>query len=123
MREFDFEVAKSGKPVRTRDGRKARIICTDRVGTTYPVVALVTQKGGYEGLMTFTTGGCLHSPESPTDYDLVMETVRREGWVNVVRFGQECNVGCLYRTKEDALRHVDAGGNGYVATVRIEWEE
>jgi hypothetical protein len=30
------------KPVQTRDGRKARILCTDRTGGLYPVVGLVS---------------------------------------------------------------------------------
>lgn len=32
------------KPVQTRDGRKARIICTD-AASPLPIVALVTDKG------------------------------------------------------------------------------
>lgn len=31
LKEFDIEAAKAGKPVCTRDGRKARIICFDRM--------------------------------------------------------------------------------------------
>ena len=30
LKEFDLEAAKSGKPICTRDGRKARIICFDK---------------------------------------------------------------------------------------------
>lgn len=45
MSKFDVS-----KPVQTRDGRKARIICTDRQytderGEPWPIVALVTIKG------------------------------------------------------------------------------
>ena len=35
------------KPVQTADGRKARVICTDR-GGTYPVVVLVARDDGAE---------------------------------------------------------------------------
>ena len=45
LKEFDLEAAKDGKPVCTRDGRKARIICFDRKfyhdGYNYPIVAMV----------------------------------------------------------------------------------
>ena len=40
MKEFDLELAKAGFPVKTRDGKKARILCFDRIAST-PIVALV----------------------------------------------------------------------------------
>lgn len=39
---FDLEQAKAGKPVCTRDGRKARIICFNaKTLCDYPIIALV----------------------------------------------------------------------------------
>lgn len=40
LKEFDLEAAKAGKPVCTRDGRKARIICFD-AKCNKPIVALI----------------------------------------------------------------------------------
>lgn len=40
LKPFDLEVAKAGKPVCTRDGRKARIICFD-AKCNKPIVALI----------------------------------------------------------------------------------
>jgi hypothetical protein len=40
MKEFNLEEAKEGKPVCTRDGRNARIVCFDLKGT-YPIMALL----------------------------------------------------------------------------------
>ena len=40
LRPFDLEAAKAGKPVCTRDGRKARIICFD-AKCNKPIVALI----------------------------------------------------------------------------------
>ena len=40
LKEFDLEAAKAGKPVCTRDGRKARIICFD-AKYDKPIVALI----------------------------------------------------------------------------------
>lgn len=55
------------KQYRTRDGRKVRVLCVDRVGN-YPVVALL---GDGESLFTFTAEG-KHFPESGKHYlDLV----------------------------------------------------
>lgn len=41
LKPFDLEAAKAGKPVCTRDGRKARIICFDLKNDEYPIVAAV----------------------------------------------------------------------------------
>lgn len=46
LKPFDLEAAKAGKPVCTRDGRKARIICYDRQSDHgFPLVALVESTG------------------------------------------------------------------------------
>ena len=42
---FDLEAAKQGKPIYTRDGRKARIICFDRINAR-PILALVSSTDG-----------------------------------------------------------------------------
>lgn len=44
MKPFDLEAAKAGKPVCTRDGRKARIICFD-AKCIKPIVALIQGSG------------------------------------------------------------------------------
>jgi len=44
------------KPVQTRDGRKARIICTDRNDADFPIVALVDD-GVYEEPKTYDSEG------------------------------------------------------------------
>ena len=45
LKPFDLEAAKAGKPVCTRDGRKARIICFDRIDAR-PILALVSSTDG-----------------------------------------------------------------------------
>ena len=50
LKEFNLEAAKSGKPVCTRDGRKARIICFDAKGDK-PIIALVEAKGNKDALI------------------------------------------------------------------------
>lgn len=41
MKKFNLEEAKAGKPVITRDGSEARIICFDMKNDLYPIVALI----------------------------------------------------------------------------------
>lgn len=45
------------KPVQTRDGRKARILCTDMVNPHYPVAAVVTFADGIEVARMYTRDG------------------------------------------------------------------
>ena len=47
LKPFDLEAAKAGKPVCTRDGRKARIICFNAKRDA-PIIALVTTNYGKE---------------------------------------------------------------------------
>lgn len=74
MKPFNLDKAKAGKPVCTRGGRKARIICFDaKSGTKNDVclVTLVTEEGGIERVCTHNNEGkYFHSWKS--DSDLMM---------------------------------------------------
>lgn len=50
---FDLEQAKAGKPVCTRDGHKARIICFDAKLENYSIIALVKKKRFHTGIFTY----------------------------------------------------------------------
>ena len=77
LREFDLEAAKSGKPVCTRDGRKARIICFDAKCADTPIVALVSRNDG-EILLRHYKDGKL-SVDKDSDADLMMLPEKKEG--------------------------------------------
>ena len=114
LKPFDLEAAKAGKPVCTRDGRKARIICFDRKDNT-PIVALIERVDGIEILQCFYNDGkCFHDVTS--DNDLMMLTEKKEGWVNVY---SNC-LGGPYESKECALKQKM---KDCIATVKISWEE
>lgn len=53
VKEKEFDPT---KPVQTRDGRKARIICTD-LKDTKPLVVLVARENGIEDIQTYTMEG------------------------------------------------------------------
>lgn len=106
---FDINLAKAGKPVCTRDGRKARIICFDREGGT-PIVGLI-QEDGFEAVATFNEDGfCLTNGA----YNLMMLPEKKEGWVNVYKKS-------IYKTKEDAFNRRDK--ENYLMTIKVGWEE
>lgn len=56
MEPFNLEEAKAGKPVCTRDGRNARIICYDYKNDVYPIIALV-ETDGSESIFSCTIKG------------------------------------------------------------------
>ena len=123
LKSFNLEAAKSGKPVFTRDGRKARIICFDRKDNT-PIVALIECVNGAEILQCyFNNGKCCH--DATSDYDLMMLPEKKEGWVNVHKSGYDdfpavIGAGYIYNTKEEAINN--ANPDTIIETVKIQWE-
>lgn len=119
LRHFDFEAAKLGKPVCTRDGRKARIICFDAKGSM-PIVALISN-GDDENLHRYYNSG---SNYVDNDYDLMMLPEKKERWMNVYRNkkGEYWFEQVLFSTKKEATDFVHDHAQ-YVTTVKVEWEE
>lgn len=112
LKPFDLEQAKAGKPVCTRDGRKARIICFDRDWDRH-IVALVSDSLG-ESVHYYLSNGKFDF-DKQNDDDLMMLPEKKEGWVNVYK-------DSVYNTKEEAL----AGRSecrGYIDTIKLSWEE
>lgn len=125
LKPFDLQKAKAGKPVCTRDGRKARIICFDaKRKDEKSIIALVPSKDypGFEDLIAYPNNGNYHGGHE-NDGDLMMFPEKKEGWVNVYYDNDaSSHRGCryIYDTKERAVK--EAGSN-YITTVKINWEE
>ena len=126
LKPFDLEAAKAGKPVCTRDGRKARILCFDRFccDEISTIVACVLSKDGKdENVIIYSSDGFMVDKQHPCDDDLMMLSEKKEGWVNVYyNHDASSHRGCrfIYDTKEQAVK--DAG-SAYITTVKINWEE
>lgn len=116
LREFDLEAAKAGKPVCTRDGRKARIICFDTKGDPCPIIALV-EENGIEAAYHYDKNG--QNAYNKSKLDLMMLPEKKEGWVNVYKGGLLDTKS--YNTKKEAFDK--ASPEDYVDTVKINWEE
>ena len=122
LKPFDLQKAREGKPVCTRGGRKARIICFDRKDNTQ-IVALIERDNHEEVLQCyFDNGRCCCDVTS--DYDLMMLPEKKEGWVNIYnRYSAELTSdGYFYFTKEEALSNIENDGT-YVKTIKMSWEE
>lgn len=106
------------RPIITRDGRSARIICTDRVGK-WPIVALISNNGE-EIICSFTTNGKKYIQEIEKS-DLFFAPKKKCGWVNVYKYvSGNTHLGEIYDSKEEAKTH---HGDAYLTTIKIEWEE
>ena len=111
LKPFDLEKAKLGKPVCTRDGRKARIISCSLRNKNFPIAAIVEDEE--ENVYQFEANGVCD--EHDENLDLMMLPEKKEGWANVYK-------DSVYDTKEEAL----AGKSEcrtYIDTIKISWEE
>ena len=129
LKPFNLKDAKSGKPVCTRDGRKARIICFDLKNYEYPIVAAVGNDSS-EILFSYTINGKI-ADGIESDKDLMMLPEKKEGWINVYKreseyiCENECNVStgiAVYKSEGDAKRDIDKS-EIYINTIKIIWEE
>ena len=117
LRPFDLQKAREGKPVCTRDGRKARIICFDRrlfyKNVSYPILALVECSDGEDDVCGYNEKGKVLIEDS-AEYkdDLMMLPEKKEGWININK-----DAG-LFKSKEEAERNCT---KDYVP-VRVEFE-
>ena len=131
LKPFDIQKAREGKPVCTRDGHKARIICFDYNGETgdYPIVALVHYNKGnkcYERVLKYTSDGLFNKyGDCQHDDDLMMLPEKKEGWINIIKTedGVYCCKGELHSDYNDAfIENINVLDNRGI-TVKIEWEE
>ena len=117
LKPFNLEEAKEGKPVCTRDGRKARIICFDLKNEDNPIVAAIVNHS-IENLFYYTKNGKLIDGIE-SDEDLMMLPEKKEGWVNVYKDGLLDTKS--YPTKKEAFDK--ASPKDYVDTIKINWSE
>ena len=119
LKPFNLEAAKAGKPVCTRDGRKARIICFDKKYIR-PIVALVDHwdeaDEEVEGIIECHNDGYYNCREIPSPNDLMMLPEKKEGWVNIYEDMR------IYVSEEGAKMGISPERT-YITTIKVEWEE
>ena len=130
MKQFNLEeyLANPSRKVVTRNGRSARIICTDRVDKEYKLVALV-MKDDTECMCAYNTNGRVYKNDT-NSLDLFFAPEKHEGWVNIYKAGvQRETLGYLqtryvgssiWPTEVAAKAAADADD---IVTIKIEWEE
>ena len=126
MKQFNLQeyLANPSRQVVTRDGRKVRIVCTDRAGLNVkPIVALITLPNGDEVIKTFWNNG-FETTAIEGENDLFFASEKHEGWIIINKYpdGVRDTNGIIYHTKSDIPNKPQVGTHR-VATIKIEWEE
>ena len=123
MEQFNLEkyLANPSRKLVTGDGRKVKILCTNRK-STYPIVALVeNHDSDNESVYSYRENGLYSIFSQSEQNNLFFAPEKHEGWVNVYEEGTNRYLeGCICVTKEEAKR---IRGYGYITTIKIEWEE
>lgn len=131
MKQFNLEeyLANPSRKIITRDGRSARIICTD-AKIAYgegecPIIALIQKDEKYEELpYAFQKNGSYFQCKTD-DKDLFFAPEKHEGWVNLLKdFNGNAFIddSGIYELKEEAEKAMEYCSN-YMTAIKIEWEE
>ena len=129
MKQFNLEeyLANPSRKVVTREGKPARIICTDAKFENYPIVALIENKL-IEGecLLCYTKEGKIYLDNGLSGVDLFFAPEKKEGWINIFKGDSNdkrfLGYTRIFKTKENA-EEAGEGVSGYITTIKIEWEE
>ena len=124
MKPFNLNeyIENPSRKVVTREGRNVRIICTD-ANRECPILALLTAYDGSEVIYEYTKNGVI-TDDGECNLDLFFDTVKKDGWINLFRRGDEIEVGFVLGTKEEAMSILGRRPRkDYITTIHIEWEE
>lgn len=124
MKQFNLQeyLKNPDRHVVTRDGKDAKIICTDGSNKTYPIFALIQNKEGKDVLSYTNDGMNVKGYESP--FDLFFATEKKSGWINLYKSGNNVIFGSNrpYNSEELAKDNIMLAFD-YITTIKIEWEE
>ena len=124
MKEFSLEeyLKNPDREVVTRDGRKVRIICTDRKNhDSHPIIALVETDEDDERVRSFKIDGKWSIDGLENYLDLFFAPEKHERWINLYKDNDNIYASMdTFETKEDAEA---LSCSTCIATVKVEWEE
>lgn len=124
MKQFSLDeyLKNSNRKLITRDGKSVRIICLDRKGANYPIIALIDNEKGSEYMMTYDSNGRSYCSIIDAPYDLFFAPEKKEYWLNIYR--DACGVpfsGGSYKTEKEAIKNKSLFSD-YIDTVKIEYD-
>ena len=128
MKQFSLDEyhKNPSKPLVTRSGLSARIVCDDAPGD-FPIVAIIDKMSTVDNCVThvaYRKNGLINPDGIHSPYDLFFASKKCEGWVNVFKNddGENFVTYSIYKSKEDAERE-EKQRSDYIASVEIKWEE
>lgn len=125
MKQFSLEeyIKNPSRKIVTRDGKEARIVCTDKKGR-YPIIALSqVLDDDDEEIHSYTKSGKMFM-SIDSNADLFFAPEKHEGWVNVYKDGNMYSFGDThpYATEKEAKRYSYIYSD-YVCTIKVEWKD
>ena len=123
MKQFNLEeyLKNPDSEIVTRDGRKVRILCTDRKGDT-PIIALVNDANdGQEYGYAFYSDGKFFR-DGGDELDLFFAPSKNTDYINLYRDESVYFLGAVY-TSEEYAKNIAKGNDQYITTIKVEWEE
>lgn len=129
MKEFSLDeyLKNPDREVVTRDGRKVRIICTDRKSyMDFPVVALVMENEGNEYTESYRKNGSWSWSGLQNKMDLFFAPIKKEGWINIYRITDDDlnGMAAIHNTEQEAKDNIlKLDSLCYITTIKVEWEE
>lgn len=125
MRQFDLDkhLKNPNRKVVTRDGRSVRIVCTDMIGTSYPILAVCRVDPTHDCYYSYTLNGKHNNVDS--HLDLFFAPEYKEGWLNLYKKENgRVAIGTVYPIEsENSAKKIASADKDYVATCKITWEE
>ena len=130
MKQFNLEeyLKNPERKIVTKNGKKVRVLCTDRKGAT-PIIALVNSglPDCKELCYSFFPDGKKYE-NYESDIDLFFASEKHEGWINIFRGKDNPFTGnIIFASKEEAEesgRHCCGFTKDlYMTSVKIEWED
>ena len=127
MEQFSLEkyLANPARKLVTGDGRKVKILCTNRK-SPYPIVALVeNHDSDNESVYSYREDGLYSLFSLSEENNLFFAPEKHEGWVNLYKYAnKDCDyyLGSINNSKAEA-ENKRGTSDKCIATIRIEWEE
>lgn len=126
MKQFNLEeyFKNPRRKVITRDGKDVRIVYTNMIGTSYPILVVCRVDATHDCYYSYTING-KHSPNEDSHLDLFFAPEKHEGWINLaIDSSGEIFVATNHpHTDEKTAKLAVSDKSNVVATCKITWEE
>ena len=126
MEQFSLDkyFANPQRKIVTRDGRQARIICTDVDSENAPIVALIKDRyTGHERALFFTKYGKYYATLQDSNADLFFAPTKHTDYINIYHNESGYFLGGGVYTSEENAKSIATRDEQYITTIKVEWEE